>query len=306
MDTALTTSNPLAPVKQLVLDAVPSRLTKTMYGIALDEFFAWWESAGRPVFSRATVQAYRVALEARGLAAASVNQKLSAIRKLAAEASWNGLLDPVAAQGIRAVKGAKTQGTRTGNWLSKQNAEQLINTPDTSTVKGKRDRAILAVMIGCGLRREEVAGLTVEDVQQRDGAWCVVDLRGKHGRIRTVPMPSFAKAAIDQWTAAAGVTVGRLFRGVNKGDRVTGEGLSSQGIWRAVEAHSQALGVRVAPHDLRRTHAKLSYRGGAKLDQIQLGLGHASLMTTQRYLGVHQDLTDGPCNYLHLDLATAN
>jgi integrase len=113
-------------------------------------------------------------------------------------------------------------------------------------------------------------------------------------------MPSWAKVAIDEWTSSAEISEGALFRGVNKGDRLTGDSLTSQGIWRVVEKYSD-----VAPHDLRRTYAKLAHRGGAKLDQIQLSLGHASLMTTERYLGVRQDLHDAPCDYLKLDLAAA-
>jgi integrase len=210
---------------------------------------------------RATVQRYRAHLEERGLAPASINQRLTAIRKLAKEATYAGLLEPSAAQGIRDVKGAKVQGVRTGNWLTKGQAERLINSPDIMTLKGRRDRAILAIMIGCGLRREEVAGLQVRDVQQRDGRWCIVDIRGKHGRIRTVPMPSWAKVALDEWTAATQISEGALFRGVNKGDRVSGGSLTSQGVWRCVEKYSN-----VAPHDLRRTYAKLAHKGVCKLD----------------------------------------
>jgi site-specific recombinase XerD len=294
----LTIPNPLESVKQLVLDAVSSPLTRVMYGHAMTEYFAWWDEHRRPAFVRATVQKYRASLEARGLAPASINQRLSALRKLAKEATYAGLVDPVAAQGIRDVRGAKVEGTRTGNWLTKAQAEKLINRPDTSTLKGRRDRAILAVMIGCGLRREEVAKLQFTHVQQREGRWCVVDIRGKHGRIRTVPMPSWAKAALDEWAAAAEITEGAVCRGVNKGDRLTGDSLTSQGVWRCVEKYSN-----VAPHDLRRTYAKLAHKGGAKLEQIQLSLGHASLITTERYLGVRQDLHDAPCDYLKLDLA---
>ena len=99
--------------------------------------------------------------------------------------------------------------------------------------------------------------------------------------------------------------MGSVFRGVNKGDHVTGEHLSNQGVWRCVETYANRLHLKVSPHDLRRTHAKLAYRGGAKLDQIQLALGHASLTTTERYLGVKQDLTDAPADYLHLNLNTS-
>jgi integrase len=295
-----TPENPFGPVRQLVLDAVSSPLTRVMYARALEDFFAWWELRRRPGFGRATVQAYRVQLEAQGLASSSVNQKLSAIRKLAAEASYNGLLDAATAQAIRDVRGAKRQGVRSGNWLTKEQVEGLINSPDVSTRKGKRDRAILTVLIGCGLRRDEVSRLSFDHVQQRDGRWCVVDLVGKHGRIRTVPMPSWTKTMIDAWAAAAGISSGLVFRGVNKGDHVTGDSLNAQGVLRCVEKYSG-----VAPHDLRRTYAKLAHKGGAKLDQIQLSLGHASLTTTERYLGLHKDLNDAPCDYLHLDLAIA-
>ena len=283
-------------VRKLVLDAVSSPLTRVMYARALDDFFAWWTGQGRPPFTRATVQAWRAALEAKGLAPASVNQKLSAVRKLAAEAAYNGLLDPATAQAIRDIRGAEQRGVRTGNWLTKRQAEALLAAPDASTNQGKRDRAILAVLVGCGLRRDEAVRLTFDHIQQRDGRWCVVDLVGKKGRYRTVPMPAWTKTAIDSWAAAAGIIAGPVFRGVNKGDVVIGERLSTQGILRTVTRYADAI----APHDLRRTFAKLAFKGGAKLDQIQLSLGHASIQTTERYLGVQQDLTDAPCDYLHL------
>src|SRR5579883_1383495 len=117
------------PLKRLVLDAVSSNVTRVMYARALDDFLAWWTAQGLPPFQRATVQQYRVHLESKGLAPASINQKLSAIRKLAAEAAHNGFVDASIAQGIREVRGAKIQGRRTGNWLSKEQAEHIINAP---------------------------------------------------------------------------------------------------------------------------------------------------------------------------------
>jgi site-specific recombinase XerD len=288
-----------APITALVLDSVSSPLTRKMYGKALTDFLEWWRGqAERPSFDRATVQRYRTHLESLALAPASINQKLSAVRKLAREAAYSGLLEVSVAQGIRDVKGARQQGVRTGNWLAKNQAEAILQAPDFSTLKGKRDRAILAMLIGCGLRREEAARLSVAHIQLRDSRWCVVDLIGKHGRIRSVPMPHWAKAMIDEWTVGAGITSGRVFRGVNKGDQLTGDSLTPQGILRCVEKYN----AEIAPHDLRRTFAKLSYKGGAKLDQIQLSLGHSSIQTTERYLGVQQDLSDAPCDYLHLDL----
>jgi site-specific recombinase XerC len=101
-----------------------------------------------------------VSLEDRGLGSSSIIIRMSAIRKLAAEAADNGLLAPELAAGISRVKSAKTQGIRTGNWLSQRQAQALLSAPDISTLRGLRDRAILAVLLGCGLRRFEVTALT--------------------------------------------------------------------------------------------------------------------------------------------------
>src|SRR5205823_7776024 len=102
----------------------------------------------------------------------------------------------------------------------------MIAQPDRATNSGKRDRALLCLLLGCGLRREELAMLTVEHMQQRDARWVLVDLVGKGKRVRSVPMPGWAKLAADQWASAAGITSGRLLRAVNKGDRIgLGEGM---------------------------------------------------------------------------------
>src|ERR1700676_3850663 len=192
-------------LKTLVLDSVSSPITKRVYNMALDEFMDWFQQAPRPGFTKATVSAWRVSLEERGLGSSSIIIRMSAIRKLAADAADNGLLAPELAQGISRVKSVKSTGIRVGNWLSQKQAQALLSAPDITTVAGLRDRAILAVLLGCGLRRSEVAALTFAHVQQRDGRWCIVDLMGKHGRVRTIPMPTWVKLAIDTWTTATGI-----------------------------------------------------------------------------------------------------
>jgi site-specific recombinase XerD len=168
-------------LKQMVLDCVSSPITRRVYNMALEEFLTWFRQAPRPGFTNATVSAWRVSLEERRLGPSSIIIRMSAIRKLAAEAADNGLLAPELAAGIARVKGAKCVGIRTGNWLSARRAQTLLNAPDVTTLRGLRDRAILAVLLGCGLRRSEVAALTFAHIQQRDGRWCIVDLVGKHG-----------------------------------------------------------------------------------------------------------------------------
>src|SRR5690348_17931124 len=143
-------------LKALVLDSASSPITRRVYNLGLDEFFAWFALEPRPGFTKATVSAWRVALEARGLGSVSINVRITAVRKLAVEAADNGLLAPELAAGISRVKGAKSKGVRVGNWLSLRQAQALLNSPDTASKKGLRDRAMLAILLGCGLRRSEV------------------------------------------------------------------------------------------------------------------------------------------------------
>src|SRR5450759_371009 len=227
-------------LKTLVLDSVSSPITKRVYNMALDEFLGWFEQAPRPGFTKATVSAWRVSLEDRRLGSSSIIIRMSAIRKLAAEAADNGLLAPELAAGISRVRSAKTQGIRVGNWLSLRQAQALLSAPDIATVRGLRDRAILAVLLGCGLRRSEVAALTFAHLQQRDGRWCIVDLVGKHGRVRTAPLPTWVKDAIDAWTAAAGVADGHVFRPVNRGGLAQDAGLSEKVVWQLLQGYAAA------------------------------------------------------------------
>src|SRR5215471_4412837 len=265
-------------LKALVLESVSSPITRRVYSMALDEFMTWFRQEPRPGFSKATVHAWRVSLQTRGLGSSSISIRLSAVRKLAAEAADNGLLPPEVAAGILRVKGVKATGVRVGNWLSLRQAQDLLSAPNIVTVKGLRDRAMLAVLLGCGLRRSEVAALTFAHLQSRDGRWCIVDLLGKHGRVRTAPLPAWVKVAIDEWAAAVGLEDGYVFRPVNRADRLGGEHLSEKVVWQMLQPYAKAVGLPgIAPHDLRRTCAKLCRTSGGELEQIQMLLGHASV-----------------------------
>ncbi len=300
--TIQSTNDPKAII-QLVLDGLTSEHSKRAYSKALLDFVDWYIAQGRPGLNKATIQAYKVILVKSGLSNSTVNLRMSALRKFSQEAADNGLLDQSIANGVSKVKGVSQKGVRAGNWLTKEQAQNLLNSPNVSTLKGLRDRAILAVMIGAGLRRSEVADLTFEHIQQRESRWVIVDLLGKGNRVRTVPIPSWAKAAIDEWALTGSLELkGQVFRRINKGDRIMGESITPQAVRDVVAEYSSRLGFQVAAHDLRRTFAKLAHKGGAGLDQIQLSLGHASIQTTEKYLGVAQNLTEAPCDRLGLRL----
>ncbi len=146
-------------------------------------------------------------------------------------------------------------------------------------------------MIGCGLRRAELVGLTIEDLQIREEHWVIADLIGKGKHIRTVPVPAWAKRAVDEWTEAVWISTGLIFRRVNRFGRMWGEGITPKAIWHVVKAAALRAGIQsLAPHDLRRTCARLCHLAGGELEQIQFLLGHASVQTTERYLGCKQKL----------------
>ena len=175
-------------ITSLVLDGLSSRHTRRAYSQALEEFLIWFHDGPERAFNKATVQKYRAELEIKGLAPSSINVRLSAIRRLALEAADNGFMAPELAAGIARAKGAKRGGVRLGHWLTAEQAEQLLALPDRTTLKGIRDAAVLALLLGAGLRRSELASLDCEHVQQRDGRWVIVDLAGKMGRIRSGPI----------------------------------------------------------------------------------------------------------------------
>lgn len=299
-------SGDMRKIIALALDGLTSEHSRRAYGKALADFLAWYTAEAKPGLAKATVQRYKTVLQESGLSPSTINLRMSAIRKLAQEAADNGLLDQTLANGIARVNGVKSAGVRVGNWLTREQAQAMIDAPDVATLKGLRDRAILAAMIGAGLRRSEVAALTFDHLAQREGRWAIVDLVGKGNRVRTVPIPAWAKAALDEWAQAARVKSGRVFRAIHKGGYVDGESLTPQAVRNVVTHYGAALGLAVAAHDLRRTYAKLAHKGGSGLDQIQLSLGHASIQTTERYLGVEQDLTDAPGDRLGLRLSRGN
>jgi site-specific recombinase XerD len=292
----------LERILSLVLDSVRSANSRRVYRQALLDFLAWHTAVNGRSFTKAAVQEYRVELDSRGLSASSINLRLSAIRKLAAEAADNGLLPPGIAAGIARVKGPSNSAVRLGYWLGHNQAEALIQLPDRTTTKGKRDCAMLALLIGCGLRRNELVTLTFEHVQQRDGRWVIADMVGKGGRTRTIPMPGWTKKVVNEWAATAKLTSGPVIRGVSKGDRITDRGVTAQAVFNIVKGYGVDLRLPIAPHDLRRTFAKLAHKGHAPLEQIQLSLGHASILTTERYLGIRQNLLDAPCDHLGLQV----
>ena len=291
----------LDQAKAAVLGSLHSPESQRGYQHSINEFINWYCSEPRLSFNKTVVTRYRIHLESRSLAPGTINVRLAAIRRLAYEAADSGLLSPELAAGIRRVKGARRLGVRLGNWLTAEQARTLWQLPNAETVKGKRDRAILSILLGCGLRRRELAELTLDHLQQREDHWAVVDLIGKAGHMRTVPVPDWVKQITDEWVVAAGVGSGRLFRCVSRSGTVWGEGITEKVVWHVVKEFAAKLGVpKLAPHDLRRSWARLCHAAGG---EIQFLLGHVSVQTTEKYLGCKQRLRGAVTHRIGLEPA---
>ena len=281
----------LEHAKTAVLNSLTSVSGQRTYDHAIREFVAWYCSEPRLAFNRTVVLRYRIQLEQRKYAPATINLRLAAVRRIAYEAADAGLLSPELAAGIRRVKGVRRLGVRLGNWLTPEQGRRLLESATPSTARELRDHAMVAMLIGCGLRRAELLALRFESIQQREEHWAIADLVGKGGHVRTVPIPIRVKSKVDAWTASAAITHGPVFRAINKAGRVWGDGMSPKVLWDIVRSAADRAGIdQLAPHDLRRTCARLCQLAGGELDQIQFLLGHVSIQTTERYLGCKQKL----------------
>ena len=145
-------------------------------------------------------------------------------------------------------KRCKAPWFQRGNWLTTQEGQQLVQSIPRDTTRGKRDAAMIGLLMGCGLRRARVAALNVNLIQRREDHWVIVDLVGKAGHVRSVPMPSWVKDAIDAWTSASGIVSGRLLRCVRKNGDVWGSGLSANVGWYVVKECAKRTGIpKLAP-----------------------------------------------------------
>src|SRR6476660_2054679 len=209
----------LEHAKAAVLNSLTSLDAQRGHRHAVDEFVDWYCSEPRLALNRIVVLRYRSHLESRQLAPGTVNLRLGAVRRLANEAADCGLLSADLAAGIRRVKGVKKLGIRMGNWLTAEQGQALWQAPDQQRLKGKRDRAMLALLLACGLRRHEAVALRLDHLQQREEHWAIVDLSGKGGHARTVPVPDWVRSELNNWLVAAGIDRGRVFRRVRSARR---------------------------------------------------------------------------------------
>ena len=292
----------LPPAILRLLEGVERSLTsdnsRRAYRTSLLQFFAWCSSGkGDGRFSRLSVLQYKDELIGAGAtletdewkrryAPATVNQRLAAVRALAQEAADQGLLSSVEAAAIQRVRGEKISGVRMGTWIQKEEVDRVLLTADRSNIRGKRDYAMLAILFATGIRRRELVELQVSTVQQRDGQWGLIDLKGKGRKVRSVSLPIWVKDAVFDWLNDTHIIRGFLFRSISRHGRIGNVQLSDESVKLILLKYAGQQDLEhFRPHDARRTCARLCRAANASLEDIQELLGHSSIQTTERYLG---------------------
>lgn len=234
-------------------------------------------------------------------APSSAARKLVVARRLLEEAVERGL---VAHNPAQRVKGIETEQETTHTALSKTQARQLIEAIDTSTRQGKRDYALLLLLLKTGIRRSECAALRLGDLQEEQGHAIAVLRQTKGNKRRKVKLAVEVHRAIQDYLIATSRTELAedvpLFVQFRKGDHPQAEGVSSHLIQRVVEKYTEQAGLdlKLTPHGLRATFVTLALEGGAKLQQVQYAVGHADPRTTERYQKRKLNLDDAATDYV--------
>ena len=189
------------------------------------------------------------------------------------------------------IKVETPKGQKAHIWLSSRQVRELYNSCGDDLV-GQRDAVVLGLLVGAGLRREELALLTWESVKTQptgEKMRTVLDVHGKGAKDRVVPISDRLAAILDDWADITG-REGLIVRSLGRGKRL-GNSLSAVSIYRVVAKHGTMINLPdLAAHDLRRTYAQLGFEAGVPITQISILLGHSSVAVTQRYLNLDLDL----------------
>jgi integrase/recombinase XerD len=285
---------------EMALATCTSDNTRRVYRLRLRYYLA-----SQLPFNREGIAAHLAQLRQEGKSECVTMLAMAAIKKLAKEAEIRHLISYDEYRQITDLSGGKVQRQKTGMWLTVSEVEDLLTLPDRSTYYGKRDAAILCALVGTGLRRDELLHLNWDQYQSREGRMCLVNVRGKGGKLRTVPVPLWAQSDIDVWQvtiqtqepppAPGALEAANLIRRERhplNSKRFCGR-LGSTRLAEIVIGYGQRIGIDLRPHDLRRTLAKMMHRAGAGIEQIQFTLGHQHMQTTTIYLGSLLEIAPG-------------
>lgn len=272
-----------------------SDLSWAMYDQAINDFLAFIGARGVDPFGGNIAVAfsqYLKSLSDRKMKPATIKAKFSQLRRFFQWGVSVGLIDHTLLTQIQGVKVPESSGSKAHHWLSQEQMQKLLNAPDVTTALGRRDKILLALLMGCALRRSEVVNLKWGNIVQHGSAWVFENISRKHHRMQAyIPIPEWVMKIILQYgerTSDDDFILTAYDRHGNRGqvrDGVRSASLGSNAVWRIVREYGEQLGFgKLAPHDLRRSWSQVARKNGLELTQIQQMLGHASVETTQRYV----------------------
>ncbi len=298
-------------------------ITARNYDSGIRALGVYLEAHGHSLPTKSVLESWRDDMLQSGKSVSTVKARLAAARKMLRAVSddvtdihvklvltdWSKVADPKAT-----VIQDKIE-TDYGKRITLDSLRALIASIPTNHIKGLRDRALIAVMVGAGLRISEAVNLTISDVYSttnESGQRGIRIAKGKHNKSRIVVLNgwnSWVIKALEAYTGALGLSAleaptEHVFRGVKREKGSTyssvGQDMTTRAAERAVEDYeAEYLGemVLISPHDLRRTYAKLSKQAGMTWGALRANMGHSSVMTTEKYVGLDVDWSERVPNW---------
>ena len=287
----------LAKLAEMAVATCHSKRTRQEYSRYLRKFLA-----SGYYLNRQGVAGWIHSYSMRGIGAPSMNAALAAINKLVDEAVIQGAMSDWEALPIRRIKSRRHPQSAIGNWIPIADVPRLLAAPFARgpSYKAIRDSAMLALFLGCGLRREELISLRWSQYQMRDGRMLLVDVIGKGEKLRTLPVPDWAVECVDRWYDLDGSGV---IWSDNQDQRMIPMGAST--VASRVTMYAKRLHMKFTCHDLRRSLAKFMRKAGVPLEQITEQLGHSDIKVTDRYLGRCIELSPGKAGVDQIKLEVA-
>jgi len=282
-----------------VADGDASPQTVRAYHSRVSIYVAWCDAEGidPATATEQDLEEYRRHLVDAGYSRATISSQLSTVRQFYQAAVWRGLRPDNPAEGLNAPKD-RTEEAESVKFLPLEGLRRLLASPDGSR-KGKRDRAILALMGYHGLRVAEVAALTYDDYRTGSPSWLTVTGKGAKGR--QVYLTQRTTEILEAWLAVREAAPGVREVFVTLDNHTPGQPISTRSLRRVVDAYLEEAGLKeagISCHSLRHSFATWSLFGGAKLLSISQALGHSSVETTQVYAKVVDRIRENPTKYL--------
>lgn len=283
-------------IDSLDLERSMSANTRDSYGRDLQAFACWLAERGVKDPARLDpdlIRDFLAAQKKQGRAASTISRRMSAIRGFCRYLAQKHILKTDVGAHMRASRGQRPFPDA----LSEADMDKLLQLPDTSTALGIRDKAMLEICYGCGLRVSELVELTLHDMDFEAG---FIRVLGKGSKERIVPLGAFAEEALADYMENSrnvllkGKRTQQLF--VNGRD---GGKLSRSGFFRILDAYGKKLGKKIHPHALRHSAATHMLANGADLRVIQEFLGHSDISTTQIYASLERSQLKGIYNRYH-------